>query len=386
MACGRIDMGNCAKCGKEAGFRDKHREFHPYTFINAIEAGIFPEYSGKEVCLSCQYALLDSKGIKYRGVFGMKQGNARIKELNQSTIDSKLTENIIKPSPFNAMKDAEYSSCLNGLGLLEGEEIKSQYVCRKQTLSARSMFDASQRIEEKKGLLVFTNQNMIFMQQEGSWSSNYSQALRIPLENISGMVIGGTFLKHIRIRVGTGGYPEEQQFTEVFWGKNGMVQVGVVQSEIDMILKEARENQKISKERETVQIILDFSSLKEVMAQGGVVMTTYKCPNCNGMVDIPEAGKVLMCKYCGTPIKPVDIFEKIKSLIQSDVYSKPVPKPQQPSNQVHNKSEIENQQQLNQKSLCRTCSKPINNDESSRNEGICDDCWDNAKMKEDGLS
>jgi hypothetical protein len=65
----------------------------------------------------------------------------------------------------------------------------------------------------------------------------------------------------------------------------------------------------------TVQILVDFSSLKDVMAKGGLVMTTYKCPNCNAMVNIPESGKVLMCQYCGTPIKPVDIFEKIKSLI-----------------------------------------------------------------------
>ena len=70
------------------------------------------------------------------------------------------------------------------------------------------------------------------------------------------------------------------------------------------------------KEKANIQINLDFSSLKDVMTKGGLVMTTYKCPNCNGMVDIPEAGQVLVCKYCGTSIKPVDIFEKIKSLIQ----------------------------------------------------------------------
>jgi DNA-directed RNA polymerase subunit RPC12/RpoP len=72
----------------------------------------------------------------------------------------------------------------------------------------------------------------------------------------------------------------------------------------------------MDKEKANEQIILDFSSLKDVMAKGGLVMTTYKCPNCNGMVNIPEAGKVLMCQYCGTPIKPVDIFKKIKSLMQ----------------------------------------------------------------------
>jgi hypothetical protein len=72
----------------------------------------------------------------------------------------------------------------------------------------------------------------------------------------------------------------------------------------------------MEKDKGNVQIILDFSSLKDVMSKGGLVMTTYKCPNCSGMVDIPEAGKVLMCKYCGSPIKPVDISEKIKTLIQ----------------------------------------------------------------------
>lgn len=71
----------------------------------------------------------------------------------------------------------------------------------------------------------------------------------------------------------------------------------------------------IEKEKQPVQIILDFSSLKDVMSKGGMVMTTYKCPNCNGTVNIPETGKVLICQYCNTPIKPVDIFEKIKSLL-----------------------------------------------------------------------
>jgi hypothetical protein len=213
------------------------------------------------------------------------------------------------------MKDAEYATCIDGLGLLEGEEVKRQYVCRKQTLSARSMFDASQRLEERKGLLVFTNQNMIFMQQQGAWSSNYSQALRIPLENISGIVTGGTLIQHIRIRVGAGGFSEEHHF-DTFQGENGFMQVGVVQTEINMVLKEAREYEKRLKEREHIHVVFDFSALKDEMTKGGLVMSAYNCPNCNAMVDIPETGKVLICKHCGTPIKPVDIFEKIKSLMQ----------------------------------------------------------------------
>jgi hypothetical protein len=115
-------------------------------------------------------------------------------------------------------------------------------------------------------------------------------------------------------------------------------------------------------------------------------MTTYKCPNCNGMVDIPEAGKVLMCKYCGTPIKPVDIFEKINSLIQSDDYSKPIPEHQQLSYQVQSKPILEQQPHSNPNSPCKTCSKQTDNEELNTNQGVCDDCWDTTKMKEEGLT
>lgn len=68
-------------------------------------------------------------------------------------------------------------------------------------------------------------------------------------------------------------------------------------------------------EKENAKIILDFSSLKEVLIKGGIVMSAYNCPKCNATLDIPDEGKIIFCKYCGTPIKPVDIFERVKSLI-----------------------------------------------------------------------
>jgi len=75
-------------------------------------------------------------------------------------------------------------------------------------------------------------------------------------------------------------------------------------------------NGEINNQNARVQVNMDFSSLKDVMVRGGLVMTTYNCPNCGGMINIPETGQVLVCKYCGIQIKPVDIFEKIKSLIR----------------------------------------------------------------------
>ncbi len=72
----------------------------------------------------------------------------------------------------------------------------------------------------------------------------------------------------------------------------------------------------MDKTKQSTQINLDFSSLKEILAKGGMVMTTYRCPDCNGTLTLPEAGETMTCQYCGTSIKPVDIFQRIKSLIQ----------------------------------------------------------------------
>jgi DNA-directed RNA polymerase subunit RPC12/RpoP len=62
--------------------------------------------------------------------------------------------------------------------------------------------------------------------------------------------------------------------------------------------------------------ITDFAALNVFLKDNGVVMSAFNCPKCNNMVDIPENGKVLVCKHCGNPIKPADVYEKIKALVR----------------------------------------------------------------------
>ena len=145
------------------------------------------------------------------------------------------------------MTDSEYKACMDNLGLLEGEELRLQYVCFRNVMSPpsaiRKLFvdDGAPRMENKKGLLVFTNDNIIFMQQEGSWSSNYAQALRIPLKQISGVVSGGTFIPHIRISVGVGGASEQHEFA-TFQSANKPIHE--VRADIEKLLKEVRQEKK----------------------------------------------------------------------------------------------------------------------------------------------
>jgi len=69
------------------------------------------------------------------------------------------------------------------------------------------------------------------------------------------------------------------------------------------------------KRKERVQVVLDFSSLKDYMENGGLIMQTFRCPHCSAPVEFPEKGKTIKCVHCGAKIYARDIFEKIKELI-----------------------------------------------------------------------
>ena len=61
--------------------------------------------------------------------------------------------------------------------------------------------------------------------------------------------------------------------------------------------------------------VVDFVSLRDFLKENGVTMSAYNCPKCSNMVDIPVEGKLLICRHCGSPIKPAEIAEKIKPLV-----------------------------------------------------------------------
>lgn len=60
---------------------------------------------------------------------------------------------------------------------------------------------------------------------------------------------------------------------------------------------------------------IDFSSIKEYLKNGGVVMQTFKCPGCGAALEFPDNVDTTTCQFCGAKIKAVDLFEKIKSIL-----------------------------------------------------------------------
>ena len=215
-------MANCARCGRLLTDPFDMIRIDGFGTVSKIRR-VHPEYQGEWLCKMCVKTSLNEVH-KHSG-----------------SLSSPLKR-------IDGMNDAEYEACLNGLGLAEGEEIKRQYVCRKQTLSASSYVSGSyQTLEGRKGLLVFTNENMVFMQQ-GLWSSNYTLALKTPLANVRRVEKGGTLIQRVSIKVGTGVFSGEHHF-DSFHSEKGLVQAADAKTEIDLTLKEFRENKEISEAR-----------------------------------------------------------------------------------------------------------------------------------------
>jgi hypothetical protein len=63
-------------------------------------------------------------------------------------------------------------------------------------------------------------------------------------------------------------------------------------------------------------VIADFAALGDALSKSGVVMSAFNCPKCGNMQDLPAEGKLLICKHCGNPIKPNEIYQKIKTLME----------------------------------------------------------------------
>jgi len=77
----------------------------------------------------------------------------------------------------------------------------------------------------------------------------------------------------------------------------------------------------------STQIVMDFSWMRDYLSRGGLVITTVKCPQCGGNVDLPEIGKATKCKYCGSTLYAQDLFARLKELVSGSVTGQKFDKP-----------------------------------------------------------
>ncbi|PVX25227.1 MAG: hypothetical protein CW691_05235 [Candidatus Bathyarchaeum sp.] len=264
-----------------------------FSYINAIAAGLFSEFKDKRICRACQRELLDSKGIEYKGYLGTRRGSKRIREL---TVELKPTANEhanVSPLPDEVN---------NGLFWQKDEKYVAHSRCTECFDDPMAMWGAK---AGKTGYLVITNQRILFACTIGFRSKTSAIIFGINLEDVFS-VSGGKIAFGDKLII----LDKNNNYRNFMQGNiHSLIPV------INSAISDRKVLIQSEKEKSRIHVLLDFSSIQDEMSKGGIIMTTYNCPKCNASLEIPESGKVLFCKYCNTAIKPVDIFDRIKSFL-----------------------------------------------------------------------
>ena len=184
------------------------------------------------------------------------------------------------------------------------ESIVKSVIAKGRIIKRHKIVEAK---EKEKGTLVLTNRRLIWTTKRGIFGKSYHVTHEIPLENIKGVSSGGTISKYISIM------DSENEYRFHLSGPYGSIQ------KFNPLIRTAMETRKkeieAEKRKARVHIMLDFSSLKDYMKKGGLVLQTVKCPVCSGPLKLPESGNQITCEHCGNTIYAQDVFEKVKALI-----------------------------------------------------------------------
>ncbi len=128
--------------------------------------------------------------------------------------------------------------------------------------------------------------------------------MEIPLEEITGISGSGRMFKRVIVSDREGEY--------VFRLKTDLESF---KDTVNKTLRNRKQALEDIKKKERVHLVIDFSSLGNYMKNGGLKLTTIKCPECSAPLKLPKDGTEVICKFCSNTILAQDIFEKIKSLI-----------------------------------------------------------------------
>ncbi len=200
--------------------------------------------------------------------------------------------------------------------LRDGEKIvhywEGDYETSTTVIETRGTYARRHRPREvkqrKEGVLVLTNQRLVWVEKRGVFGKSFHAIFEISLENLKGISMGGAIMKYVFI-------------TDV-GGENVFHLSGINEQTLEpfktLIFEQVTARKRFleeEKKKERVHILLDFSFIKSYMEKGGLSLQTFKCPSCNAPMKLPETGNQVTCTYCSSTVYAQDIFEKVKALI-----------------------------------------------------------------------
>lgn len=168
------------------------------------------------------------------------------------------------------------------------------------------------------GYLVITNKRLLFIEQIWGFlgpKDEYNLRDIIDLESIQGMSIYKKFPGGLRlgIRYNSHGAIHERGFKGSNLDENYLY--GLKRMIEDLLNRRIAEVEE-EKKKERIQYVIDFSFIRSQLDKGGIALTTIKCPNCGANVSVPDSGNFFTCNYCNSTIHAMDVFQKMKGLIE----------------------------------------------------------------------
>jgi hypothetical protein len=205
--------------------------------------------------------------------------------------------------------DPQASEWKSALVLNQGEMIHTYWYGDRAIMQMGVVNGRSQMTEVRKhGVLVLTSQKLVFLEKRGVFNKSFYMDVGLELESIGGVSMGGLIMKYVSI----GSMNGEFKFHLSGIDNNNFESFrGAVTSEIEA-RKVELQKQSVAN---TVQAMVDFSTLRDYMTKGGITVQTVKCPQCKAPLTMPETGSLAKCSYCGSTVYASDIMDKFKQLI-----------------------------------------------------------------------
>lgn len=189
------------------------------------------------------------------------------------------------------------------------------------------MIDGDVQVSARgEGLLVLTDQKLIWLNDlPSAGESQYSIGFHVPLEKINNISSGIKPVSHIAITDDKGlhvvGLLSQKDpapgFERLLHHRTDMTEneLRTFQETVMKYRAERKFTVLELQKKERVQVIVDFSFLKNYMEKGGMVVQKINCTNCGASMHLPEKGNTVDCPYCRTTHRVQDVFERVRQLI-----------------------------------------------------------------------
>lgn len=201
---------------------------------------------------------------------------------------------------------------VNSLLLRPGEVVMKKWPMKMMTKTFLDAWgDKTREQTSWFGYLVLTDRRLVFAEMVSPRNVAFRIKESIGLETLINVSVQRDW-NRLYITYLAGGSSVEKMFS----GLAGL-DVSTVEHETERARVTRVEAFDREKAQARVQYLLDFSFLKSQLEQGGITVSSIRCPDCRASLDLPGSGSSTRCPHCGATVVAQNVFDRMKGLIGS---------------------------------------------------------------------